>query len=101
MASARVFLMFALVAIVVMACQIEARTLRGIDIERTTATCAKWGKHKAAAGTKGDATVSNFWLPSFICATYRLYPCLYYITNPTIRLLQFRGRILLTAEGQV
>jgi hypothetical protein len=43
MASARVFLMFALVAIVVMACQIEARTLRGIDIERTTATCAKWG----------------------------------------------------------
>jgi hypothetical protein len=63
MASARVFLMFALVAIVVMACQIEARTLRGIDIERTTATCAKWGKHKAAAGTNGDATVSNTWLP--------------------------------------
>jgi hypothetical protein len=59
MASARVFLMFALVAIVVMACQIEARTLRGIDIERTTATCAKWGKHKAAAGTNGDATVSK------------------------------------------
>jgi hypothetical protein len=73
-----VFLMFALVAIVVMACQIEARTLRGIDIERTTATCAKWGKHKAAAGTNGDATVSNAWLPfrtpgfSFICATSRL-----------------------------